>query len=370
MRFECVWTWLRTQEHVKLTSATGIPLIAVVSDSSVIFRSANDQDRSVSKDRFKKWFHLWFDQGKRNSADFRNESGKKSQAKNLRLVKRLFQLIADQEANIALLSGQAETTAAAPSITDISSRHPVGADNKPEGGYAISNTVNAERGSEVDGASTLKLEILSRHAREVVSCSYCFMSDREWKCGQILRRPKDRPDDVPVAPWIGRRYAMAQPRVAVMMLNPGHAAAPHKLNRKDLNQLLRDGRITYGEYNERVAPLVQEWGFRRVAKWLWQINLEADKIAFLNAALCAVADDAYFPEFFETCLERHTLRFLVALEPDIVLLCGKDQLTPYKSQIESLGIEVILTWHYRGMSTSRGQAELKRVRDELDKVHR
>jgi hypothetical protein len=78
-----------------------------------------------------------------------------------------------------------------------------------------------------------------------------------------------------------------------------------------------------------------------------------------------VANDRYFKELFDTCLARHTRAFLVALEPDVVLLCGKRQLDPYVDTIESLGTEVILTWHYRPMNTTAGKVELQRVRAQL-----
>jgi hypothetical protein len=216
--------------------------------------------------------------------------------------------------------------------------------------------------------NTLNLEILGEKAREAVACSYCFMSDRAREWGHIPLRPVSRPDDVAFAPWVGPRYSTATPRVAVMMLNPGHAAAPHKLKRRDFGHQLRNGAITYEEYNQRLTPLVQEWGFGGIVRWLKAISLEPETIAFLNMALCAVADDRYFPELFRTCFDRHTHDLLATLHPDVVLLGGKKELAPYTSIVESLGIKVILTWHYRGMNTTRGKRELERVRAELDKI--
>ncbi|MCZ6817606.1 MAG: hypothetical protein O7F76_13045, partial [Planctomycetota bacterium] len=191
---------------------------------------------------------------------------------------------------------------------------------------------------------------------------------REW--GRHPERPGDRPDDVALAPWVGPRYSTATPRVAVMMLNPGHAAARHKIARKDFGRQFRNGEINYEEYNLKLGPLVREWGFGAVVRWLQAVKLEPEAVAFLNVALCAVANDDYFPELFETCFKRHTRNSLAALRPDVVLLCGKKQLAPYVSSIESLGIKVILTWHYRPMSTGKGKAELQRVRTQLDKLAR
>ena len=105
-----------------------------------------------------------------------------------------------------------------------------------------------------------------------------------------------------------------------------------------------------------------------MVRWLQAINLEPEMIAFLNVALCAVADDKYSKDLFTTCFERHTRKLVATLEPDVVLLCGKKQLKPFVSSIESLGMKVILTSHYRPMYTGKGKAELQRVRAELDKL--
>ena len=216
--------------------------------------------------------------------------------------------------------------------------------------------------------STLNLEVLDQQAHRAVACSYCFVDDPLRKWGHVPERPADRRDDVALVPWVGSRYPATSPRVVVMMLNPGHAAAPHKLTRRDLGHQLRDGKISYSEYNTRLTPLVPKWGFGGVVRWLRAINLEPEAISFLNVALCAVANDDYFPQLFKACFSRHTRDLLASLEPQVVLLCGKKELEPYVGEIEALGTKVILTWHYRPMNTAKGKAELLRVRAELDKL--
>jgi hypothetical protein len=219
--------------------------------------------------------------------------------------------------------------------------------------------------------SILKLDILSQHARDAVACSYCFKPDRAREWNRALpRRPQDRSDDVALAPWIGPRYSVAEPRVAVVMLNPGHAPAPHKLNRGKLGRQLRDGEISYEEYNAKLTDLVPKWGFGGIVRWLDAIKLDSMSITFLNVALCAVANDEYFRELFEACFARHTRNIIAALEPHVVLLCGKKELKPYVGSIESLGTKVILTWRYRPMNTGKGKIELQRVRAELEKLAR
>ncbi len=231
----------------------------------------------------------------------------------------------------------------------------------------LSNLGQTGPGGIVSGNNP-KLKNLSHQAREAVACKYCFMSERATEYGQVPQRPADREDDVAVPPWVGSRYWDATPRVAVMMLNPGHAAAAHKLKRRDLGHQLRNRSITYKEYNEKLTELVPQWGFGGVVRWLRAIKLEPETIAFLNMALCAVANDKYFEKLFDTCFERHTRAFLKTLDPNVVLLCGKKQLKPFTNLIESLRTKVILTWHYRPMHTARGKAELQRVRVQLDKL--
>ena len=216
--------------------------------------------------------------------------------------------------------------------------------------------------------SNLSLKVLNQKAGKAVACNYCFMSDRMREWGIVPQRPMDRPDDLPMLPWVGERYFAARPRVVIMMLNPGHAAAAHKLTRKELGQQFRSGKIDYVQYNKRLTPLVPEWGFGKVVRWLRAVRLDPDTIAFLNVALCAVAKDKYFLGLFKACFERHTRNIVASLKPDIVLLCGKKDLKPFVGQIESISPKVILTWHYRPMDTDRGKAELERVRIELERL--
>ena len=217
------------------------------------------------------------------------------------------------------------------------------------------------------GASMIddRLPILSEQSRRAVQCTFCFCPDRSAEWAFVPTRPANRPDDVAVPPYVGPDYWSARQRIAVMMLNPGHAAAEHKMMRRDLGRKLRDGEIDYTSYNEQLAELLPKWGFGGVVRWLNAVGLNANEVAFLNMALCAVDNDKYFPELFRTCFERNTRNLLETLKPHVVLLCGKKQLEPYVSAIERLGTRTILTWHYRPMNTKRGQAEIQRVRATL-----
>ena len=123
-------------------------------------------------------------------------------------------------------------------------------------------------------------------------------------------RPPDRIDDVALAPRVGSRYSTANPRVVVVMMNPGQKTAQHKFTRQDLGQQLNKGDISYEEYNRKLADLVPKWGVGGIKRWLNAISLEPESIAFLNIALCAVANDDYFPELFETCFSKHTRKMV------------------------------------------------------------
>jgi len=100
MSFAESWNWLRTKRRWNLTTAHRIPLTVTVSAESIKFESPNAQVRYLSKDVFEKWFHLWFDKGIRKSADFRNQTGERSKAENIRLAKRVFKLISEHEADV------------------------------------------------------------------------------------------------------------------------------------------------------------------------------------------------------------------------------------------------------------------------------
>jgi hypothetical protein len=228
------------------------------------------------------------------------------------------------------------------------------------------STLQNQRDAFILPITKPKPKAMGEQARKAVGCSYCFVNERATEWGRLPERPADRKDDVAVPPWVGEHYWDATPRVVVMMLNPGHATADHKLMRRDLGHNLRDRTITYEDYNKQLIKLVPQWGFGAVLRWLQAIELEIGTIAFLNMALCAVANDKYFSQLFETCFAQHTRAFLVTLAPDVVILCGKRELAPYANAIESLGPKVLLTWHYRPMNTTAGKAELQRVRRELD----
>ncbi len=99
--FDDAWTWLASKSQIRLKTATGKPLMATVTANSIQFTSPGDQMRPVSKFRLQKWYRLWFLEGRRENKHFRNESGEESEAKNVRLVRPLFELIARKQGEIA-----------------------------------------------------------------------------------------------------------------------------------------------------------------------------------------------------------------------------------------------------------------------------
>lgn len=213
-----------------------------------------------------------------------------------------------------------------------------------------------------------RFSILAEQSRCAVKCTYCFSNARVGHWQHVPKRPANRPDDVAAVPYVGTQYWDRSPRVAVMMLNPGGAAADHKLARRDAGLALGKGEIDYACYNETMATLLPKWGFGRVLQWINAVGFSADEIAFLNMALCAVERDAYFPELFEACFAQNTRHMLITLKPSVLLLCGRKQLSALVPMIEDLGIKTILTWHYRPMHTTPGKAEIQRVRDLLDQI--
>jgi hypothetical protein len=99
-----------------------------------------------------------------------------------------------------------------------------------------------------------------------------------------------------------------------------------------------------------------------------QSALSPNGLPFLTWPFCAVADDGYFDGLFRTCFWRHTRGMLACLNPDVVLLAGKKELEPYLASIESMGPQVILTWHYRPMNTEAGKRESERVQTQLNRL--
>jgi hypothetical protein len=83
MDFEHSWNLLNREQQLTLETETGLRFTAAFSEGSIqIGPASGGRTRSISKGRFEKWFHMWFDEGRRSSNDFRNESGQESKAGN------------------------------------------------------------------------------------------------------------------------------------------------------------------------------------------------------------------------------------------------------------------------------------------------
>ncbi|WP_306044503.1 hypothetical protein [Nioella sp. MMSF_3534] len=155
-----------------------------------------------------------------------------------------------------------------------------------------------------------------RHiCQEAVQCNKCFE-------GGGLKRPlvdKAQPR------WIGSGYAATSPRIVFMLLNPGSGGGRQDGADESLRNLLHryeTGEDMLDQIMQHQRSDIPKWGNGRLMKFLRLSNIDIDGVALMNIAWCASEQNEYPRSMLRSCFERHTLRALVALEPNVVILSG------------------------------------------------
>jgi hypothetical protein len=152
-----------------------------------------------------------------------------------------------------------------------------------------------------------------------MDCTACFFA------GSGLHLPTI---DLPQPRWVGPAYHSSNPRVLVVMLNPGQGDGPRLEQNLRLRNLLH-------RYKRRVVGFNAVLEFQREHMCVWgrpqgrflpfyttSLGLELDALSFINIALCATKENKYPRSMLDRCFEAHTASIACALQPDIVLLSG------------------------------------------------
>lgn len=200
-----------------------------------------------------------------------------------------------------------------------------------------------------------------------MSCSACF------GVGSELHLPTI---DVPQPRWVGPGYHAANPRVLVVMLNPGQGDGPQLEQNLVLKDLLH-------QYKRRAVPFsdvlafqgkhMQAWGRpqgRFLPFYTTSLGLALESLSFLNIALCATKENKYPRHMLARCFAAHTSSVAVALQPDVVLLSGSAThvfLSEFSRRLP--GAQVLPIMHYAHREGADAEAsELARVRSALTHV--
>lgn len=189
---------------------------------------------------------------------------------------------------------------------------------------------------------------------QAVRCNVCFV-------GSGLKRPTV---DKAQPRWIGPGYQKGTPRVVFMLLNPGSGNGRSDradATFRDLLHRFSSGENLLDAIMDHQRADISNWGRGRFIKFLNLASLDIDNIALMNVAWCATAQNNYPPLMLRTCLEKHTLCALTALEPNVIIILGIEA-HRYASQIKATlpDTRVIRILHYahrKGDSATRATAK-------------
>lgn len=152
-----------------------------------------------------------------------------------------------------------------------------------------------------------------------MGCDACFFP------GSKLHLPTV---DLPQPRWVGPSYHTSDPRVMIVMLNPGQGDGAQLGQNILLKNLLH-------RYKRKEVGLRTVFQFQREHMGVWgrpqgrfvpfytaALGLELGSLAFLNIALCATRENRYPRSMLSRCFEAHTAAIASTLQPDMVLLSG------------------------------------------------
>ncbi|MFC1975866.1 hypothetical protein ACFLXQ_05670 [Chloroflexota bacterium] len=193
--------------------------------------------------------------------------------------------------------------------------------------------------------------------KEAVHCQFCF--DNGWVSHSLINMAQPR--------WIGTQYYSSEPKILIILLNPGSGGDTRRANKRLLALLegYKDGENTIDEIFQHQAQDIHNWGRGKFANfYLRGLNLSLQNIAFANIAWCASAGNSYPNPMLSECFNRHTSPLIQSLSPDIAILSGNN-VHRYGEVIRRLSpnTQIIPTVHYahrKGYSVER--QELERVR--------
>jgi hypothetical protein len=203
-------------------------------------------------------------------------------------------------------------------------------------------------------------------AREAVRCSYCFEHLGLQRAQIAIAQPR----------WVGPNYSTSSPKVVVVMLNPaageGRSSEVHS-HRQRLLEDFRNGSKSIVDVFDEQARDFPQFGRGRFLPYLENsLGVAIHDVALLNMAWCATKGDTYPDQMFEKCYALHTSAALMALAPEVVVLCGQKTRRFLERIAAALPkARVFQTIHYaHRKSLEAERSETAEVRDYVSRLAR
>ena len=200
--------------------------------------------------------------------------------------------------------------------------------------------------------------------KEAMNCRRCFDEGVGRPAFIDLAQPR----------WIGPNYWSSEPKILLVLLNPG---AGNTRSKREKNRALREIFLKYRDGKIGLLDLLcfqkehmREWGTppgRFLRFYVEGIRLDLKDMALSNIAWCAEAHNRYPAAMLNQCYDLYTKRLIAALQPRVVVLSGHGT-HRFESQIKKVApeITIITTLHYAHREGNKREAlELEEVRSRL-----
>lgn len=204
--------------------------------------------------------------------------------------------------------------------------------------------------------------------REVYKCNHCFAT-----LDLPIRRT---PQDLPQLRWIGPDYARSKFRIVIALVNPGSAGSGFDGKLNGELDLLGRGESSLDRLMSYLKDAMPNWKCSHNGNYNYetfhtrylQMGLRLDQLAFVNIALCNAIDEKsnenkVDERMLKACVDKHSMKLLTLLRPDIVLLGGSTvSKAKFREKIRSAcprHTETIEIPHYSFRSKDRAAAHEK-----------
>jgi hypothetical protein len=151
-------------------------------------------------------------------------------------------------------------------------------------------------------------------ARRAVACNLCFSNCDVAHATIDIAQPR----------WVGPGYWNAHRKVVLIMINPGAGVDDDRHRREcALIHSYHDGQATLDEVFKAQRDEFARWGRSKFLPFIENsLTLRVDDIALMNIAWCATRGNKYPDKMLDQCFQLYTAPALVALQPDVLTLCG------------------------------------------------
>ena len=176
--------------------------------------------------------------------------------------------------------------------------------------------------------------------------------------------------DIASPRWVGSKYWTTNPRILILMLNPGSGDGRRDGKDTHFRNILhafKNGSASLNDIFEHQIQDMPNWGNKgRFLKFYEDgLGLNLSDVAFGNIAWCPTRGNEYPSKMLARCFATHTDSLIKILDPDVVLLSGTNT-HRFEKDIQKPNRRIIKTLHYaHRKGRDAQQKELDRVRTLL-----